>query len=64
MTMTDEDSKQPPWKKPRPKGTPRVKLTQEYKAIARERAAKAGRTYPNFIDNAAAARMQRAKKKR
>jgi hypothetical protein len=39
-----------------------VTLTQEFKAIARERAAKAGRPYPNFIDNAAAARLQRARK--
>jgi hypothetical protein len=62
--MTDENEKQPPWKTARPKGKPRVTLTQEYKAIAKERAAKAGRTYPNFIDNAAAARMQREKKKR
>ncbi len=37
-----------------------MRLTQEYKAIAKARAEKAGRPYPNFIDNAAAARLQRA----
>jgi hypothetical protein len=62
--VTDDNAKQPPWKRPRPKGKRRVKLTQASKAIARERAAKAGRPYPNFIDNAAAARLQRARKKR
>ncbi len=55
----------PPWKKPRPKGLPRRKLTQEQVAEAKARAAAAGRRYPNFIDNAAVARAaakQRAAK--
>jgi len=59
----DEEAR-PPWKKPRPKGVARVKLTQESKAWAKAAAEKAGRRYPNFIDNAAAARRQRAAKKR
>jgi hypothetical protein len=62
--VTDDNTKQPPWKRPRPKGTSRGKLTRESKPIARERAEQAGRPYPNFIDNAAAARLQRASKKR
>ena len=52
----------PPWKKPRPKGLPRRKLTQERIAEARARAAAAGRPYPNFIDNAAVARAARKKR--
>lgn len=54
------DEPAPPWKRPRPKDGPGMRLTQEYKAIAKARAEKAGRPYPNFIDNAAAARLQRA----
>lgn len=56
---TDDD---PPWKKPRPKGLPKRKLTREQIAEAKARAAAAGRPYPNFIDNAAVARA--AAKKR
>jgi len=43
--------KAPPWKKPRPKGRPKTKLTPEQKEMARRRAEKAGRRYPNLIDN-------------
>jgi hypothetical protein len=48
----------PPWKKPKPgkrKGTG-FKLTPTQKAAAREAARKAGRPYPNLVDNMAAAR--------
>mgnify|MGYP003350013230 FL=1 len=55
-----DDGPVPPWKRPRPKTASPMRLTQEYKAIAKARAEKAGRPYPNFIDNAAAARLQRA----
>lgn len=40
----------PPWKKKRPPG-PRHKLTEAEKARAKASAAKAGRRYPNLIDN-------------
>lgn len=50
-----------PWKKKKPKGTKSIKLTPAQKAEARERAEKAGRPYPNLIDNMAVARE--AKKK-
>ncbi len=47
----------PPWKKPAPKGGGGVKLTPEQIAAARKRAAKAGRNYPNLIDNMWAAKL-------
>ena len=43
----------PPWKKKTPKKTNKQKLTPEQIEQARERARKAGRRYPNLIDNMA-----------
>jgi hypothetical protein len=43
--------KSPPWKRPRPKGLPKTKLTPEQKERAKARAKRAGRRYPNLIDN-------------
>jgi hypothetical protein len=54
--------RRPPWKKPRPAGKERVELSDEVKAAARERAAKAGRRYPNLVDNMWAAQQMREKK--
>ena len=48
----------PPWKKPTPKSSGRIKLTPESIAWARVAARKAGRRYPNLVDNMAAARRQ------
>lgn len=56
-------SRIPPWRKPTPKGGGRVTLTEEFKNLAAARAAKAGRPYPNLIDNMWAAREQAWKKK-
>jgi len=43
----------PPWKK-KPNTTPKKsKMTPEQIEMARERASKAGRHYPNLIDNMA-----------
>jgi len=50
--------KQPPWKKPRPKLGKRTKLSEEDKAAARARAERAGRRYPNLIDNMWAAKRR------
>ena len=47
----------PPWKLPRPKGK-RKPLTPSQKVEAKARAKKAGRPYPNLVDNMAAARKQ------
>jgi len=46
-----------PWEKPNPKGksTP---LTPAQKAKAKAAAKKAGRTYPNLVDNMNAARRK------
>lgn len=58
-------SRKPPWKKPNPRksgGSKSSKLSPELRELARARAAKAGRRYPNLIDNMWAA--QRAKASR
>jgi len=48
--------KKPVWEKPRPKGlsTPK-KLSDGQKAAAKSAAQKAGRPYPNLVDNMRAA---------
>lgn len=51
----------PVWKKKRPKGLAKTTLTPEQKQEARTRAAKAGRPYPNLIDNMAVARKAKSK---
>lgn len=48
-----------PWKKPNPATAPRTALTPANLAWAKARAKKAGRRYPNLIDNMAAASRQR-----
>jgi hypothetical protein len=48
-----------PWKKTPPKTAAKTTLTPKYRAIAKAAAAKAGRRYPNLVDNMAAARLQR-----
>ena len=59
-TTTDKK----PWKRANPKkkgaGT---KLTAASKAKAKAAAAKAGRRYPNLVDNMNAAKKQNAKRK-
>jgi hypothetical protein len=47
-----------PWKRPNPKSAAKITLTPANLAWARARAKKAGRRYPNLIDNMAAARRQ------
>jgi hypothetical protein len=44
-------SKKPPWKRPRPKKTAKRKLTPAQKQRAKASARKAGRRYPNLVDN-------------
>ena len=56
-------SAKPPWKKPKPRkksGGKSAKLSPEMRKAARERAAKAGRRYPNLIDNMWAAQRSKA----
>jgi hypothetical protein len=47
---------QPPWKKTAPKKTAPTKLTPAQKLEAKARARKAGRPYPNLVDNMAVAK--------
>ena len=45
-------AKKPVWDKPRPKGLGKSKkLTPAQKAKAKARAKRAGRSYPNWVDN-------------
>lgn len=46
----------PVWKKKRPAGLKKTTLTPAQKQEARTRAAKAGRRYPNLVDNMAVAK--------
>lgn len=48
----------PPWEQPRPQNAGKTKLTPESIAWARDRARRAGRRYPNLVDNLAALRRQ------
>jgi len=55
-----------PWKKPAPKGSRHTHLSPADKAKARRSAKRAGRPYPNLVDNmkvAAKKRSSRGKKK-
>jgi hypothetical protein len=61
-------STQEPWNRANPRktasnGNGSRKLTPAQKAEARGRARKAGRKYPNLVDNMAVARKKSAKKK-
>jgi hypothetical protein len=58
--------RKPPWKKPNPRKTIGVKsvtLSPELREKARERAEKAGRRYPNLVDNMWAAQRGKASRK-
>jgi hypothetical protein len=52
----------PPWKKKAPVKTKSKKLTTAQKSKAKTRAKKAGRPYPNLVDNMAAKRTAKSKK--
>lgn len=52
--------KKPVWEKPAPKG-PSKKLTPAQKSTAKAKAKKAGRKYPNLVDNMAVARKSKGK---
>lgn len=51
--------KDAPWNKPAPSKKERTKLTPESKAKAKAAAKKAGRPYPNLVDNMKAAQDQK-----
>ena len=52
----------PIWEKRKP-DKPSVKLTKKEKEVARSMAKRAGRKYPNLVDNARVARKKKARKK-
>ncbi len=52
-------SRNAPWKQAAPKLAASTKLAPKYLARAKAAAKRAGRRYPNLIDNMAAARQQR-----
>jgi ribosomal protein L15E len=47
-----------PWEKPAPKKSRTTKLTPQSKAKAKAAATRAGRKYPNLVDNMNAAKQQ------
>jgi len=62
--MPATKKKKAPWKTPAPGKNRRTKLTPKSKAKARSAAKKAGRNYPNLVDNMNAAKKQRAARPR
>lgn len=52
-----------PWKKPAPKSSSRSRLTPAQKKKAKRAAKKAGRPYPNLVDNMRVARKAKTKKR-
>lgn len=52
------EGSKPPWMKKRPKGK-KKKLTAKQKAKAKAKAKKAGRPYPNLVDNMNAAKKSK-----
>lgn len=58
-------SKRPPWRKAAPKSSRHSKLTKSQKSKARSAAKRAGRPYPNLVDNMqAASSTKRSRAKR
>lgn len=49
-----------PWKKETPKKSTHTHLTKQSKAKAKAAAKKAGRPYPNLVDNMQAAKKQKS----
>ena len=49
----------PPWEQANPKGKDHDRLSPSAKAAARKRAKKAGRPYPNLVDNMNAAKERK-----
>jgi hypothetical protein len=55
-TTSKASKPKPPWDKAAPKNTRHGHLTLKQKQVAKNRAAKAGRPYPNRVDNMWAAK--------
>ena len=63
-TATKKATAKPPWKKPAPKTTRHSKLTKPQKSKAKAAAKRAGRPYPNLVDNMRAASQSGGKKRK
>lgn len=57
-----KSSNKAPWKRKRPKARTRTKLNEDDKDAAQSRAARAGRRYPNLVDNMWAAKRKKKRK--
>jgi hypothetical protein len=55
-------SKMQPWKKPASRKSGHTKLSAKSKANAKVSAKRAGRPYPNLVDNMDAAKKQQSKR--
>jgi len=55
--------KSAPWDRPSPKKSKHTKLTAKSKKAAKTKATRAGRKYPNLVDNMRAAKRQKKSKK-
>jgi hypothetical protein len=61
-TKGKRTKREPPWKKPAPKKGSQTKLSSAQKRTAKRSAKKAGRPYPNLVDNMQAAGSKRKTK--
>jgi hypothetical protein len=59
MAKKRKSSRKAPWNRPAPRKAKHTKLSSKGKAAAKRRAKKAGRPYPNLVDN-----MREARKKK
>ena len=64
LSVMPKTPSKPVWKKPAPKSASHTKLTDAQKDEARTRAKKAGRRYPNLVDNMAVAKKAKSAKAR
>ena len=63
MATKKAGTAKPPWDRKRPAGAKKTALTPASKAKAKSAARKAGRPYPNLVDNMHAGSEQRSRKK-
>jgi hypothetical protein len=63
-TTTRSAKRKAPWKKPAPKKNRHTHLTPAEKAKARRSARRAGRPYPNLVDNMKVAAKKRSSGKK
>jgi hypothetical protein len=59
-TSSRSAKRKAPWKKPAPKGARHARLSSADKAKARRAAKRAGRPYPNLVDNMRVAGAKRS----